>query len=216
MKQSGELGHEREFQRAWTDPDYTTSALPPLDVNQVIADHYRTSEPFTMTRTMLWDMEVRKARNPDRYLPSVMRAGSVRVWGEETTADSDVETFVRSSMQHPWLDPSSYGLVIEQVRLDRSAQKVTFIGATEIPDEGGKLLTSDTGQPVFHVEHSVGGTESRPLSYWRVANLTDASTTRDRLISHFTCVSDEPWLYEFIEIYIRSDLHVDLTRRTDS
>jgi len=214
MNPNAPLDHEKEFERAWNDPAYVPSELPPLDVNQVIADHYRTTEPFTMTRTMLWDMEVRKARNPDRYLPSVMRKGSVRIWGEQPADRDGVETFVRASLQHPWLDPVPYGLVLEQVRLDPAAQKVTFIGAAESVDDEGNLVKADTIQPLFHVEHAVGGTESRPLSLWRVANLTDDRTTREGLISHFSRLADEPWLYEYIEIYIREDLQVNLARRS--
>ncbi len=60
------LDHEGEFQRAWADPSNTRLELARVDVNRVLAVHYRTSEPLTFTRTMLWDMEVRKAWSPDR------------------------------------------------------------------------------------------------------------------------------------------------------
>ncbi len=60
MNSISQLNHEGEFQRAWADPSNTRFELPPVDVNRVLAEHYRTSQPFTFTRTMLWDMEVRK------------------------------------------------------------------------------------------------------------------------------------------------------------
>ena len=41
------LDHEGEFKRAWADPNNTRLELPPVDVNRVLAEHYRTSEPFT-------------------------------------------------------------------------------------------------------------------------------------------------------------------------
>jgi hypothetical protein len=213
MEQSGLLDHVAEFERVWNDPAYTHSALPPLDVNEVIANSYETPTPFTMTRDMLWDMEVRKARNPAPYLPSVMEPGSVRIWGEQPTGDDGVEVFVRASMQHPWIGGSDYGLVLEQVRLDPVAQRVTFIGATQLVDDSGELVKADTLQPLFHVEHAVAGTDSRPLSLWRVANLTDARTTREALTRSFSQLASLPWLYEYIEIYIREDLRVDLRRR---
>ena len=67
-----QLNHEGEFQRAWADPSNTQFELPPVDINRVLAEHYRTSEPLMFTRTMLWDMEVRKAWRPDRYILSVV------------------------------------------------------------------------------------------------------------------------------------------------
>ena len=92
------LNHEGEFQRAWADPSNTRPEVPPVDVNRVLAEHYRTSEPLTFTRTMLWDMEVRKAWRPDRYIPSVVREGSAHTWGRRSAADG-TESFVRSSQQ---------------------------------------------------------------------------------------------------------------------
>ncbi len=59
MNSISQLNHEGEFQRAWDDPSNTRFEMPPVDVNRVLAEHYRTSEPLTFTRTMLWDMEVR-------------------------------------------------------------------------------------------------------------------------------------------------------------
>jgi hypothetical protein len=213
MEQIPLLDHVTEFERMWSDPAYTSSALPPLDVNHAIAKSYDVPAPFTMTRGMLWDMEVRKARTPERYLPSVMRPGSVRIWGDQPARDDGVEIFVRASMQHPWVGGSDYGLVLEQVCLDPAAQRVTFIGATQLVDDDGEVVHAGTIQPLFHVEHAVAGTESRPLSLWRVANLTDARTTREALTRHFSGLANLPWLYEYIELYIRNDLGVDLKRR---
>lgn len=68
--------HEAKFEQAWADPRNTCCELPPIDVNQVLAEHYNTSEPFTFTRAMLWDMETKKAWAPDRYLPAVVRQGT--------------------------------------------------------------------------------------------------------------------------------------------
>ena len=180
------LNHEGEFQRAWANPSNTRPELPPVDVNRVLAEHYRTSEPLTFTRTMLWDMEVRKAWRPDRYIPSVVREGSAHTWGRRSAADG-TESFVRSSQQRLWLEPEEYGLVLEQVCLNLTQQKVTFIGAAELPDRDRNLLRAGARQPLFHVEH--------------------------RLVERFTLMANDVWLPEFIEIYIRSDLNIKLTRR---
>ena len=204
------LNHEGEFQRAWGDPSNTRLELPPVDVNRVLAEHYRTSEPLTFTRTIVWDMEMRKAWRPDRYIPSVVTEGSAQTWGPRSAVDG-TESFVRSSQQRLWLEPEEYGLVLEQVYLNPSQQRVTFIGAAELPVRDRNLLRAGGRQPLFHVEHSVGGDESRPLNRWRVVHLTDRP--EHRLVERFTLMANDVWLPEFIEIYIRNDLNIKLTRR---
>jgi hypothetical protein len=210
MNSIGQLDHEDEFQRAWADASNTRFELPPDDVNRGLADYYRTSEPLTFTRTMLWDMEVRKASMPDRFIPSVVWEGSADTWGRRTAADG-TESFVRSSKQRLWLEPAEYGLVLEKVCLNPMQQKVTFIGAAELPDRDKNLLRAGARQPLFHVEHSVGGEESQPLNRWRIVHLTDGP--EHRLVERFTLMANDVWLPEFIEIYIRSDLKIKLTRR---
>ena len=213
MNSISQLDHEGEFQRAWADPSNTRFELPPVDVNRVLAEHYRTSEPLTFTRTMLWDMEVRKAWRPDRYIPSVVWEGSAHTWGRRSAADG-TESFVRSSQQRLWLEPAEYGLVLEQVCLNPTQHKVTFIGAAELPDGDRNLLRTGASQPLFHVKHSVGGDESGALNRWRIVHLTERP--EHRLVERFTLMANDVWLPEFIEIYIRSDLNIKLTRRDTS
>ena len=210
MNSISQLNHEGEFQRAWADPSNTRFELPPVDVNRVLAEHYRTSQPFTFTRTMLWDMEVRKAWRPDRYIPFVVWVGSAHTLGRSSAADG-TESFVRSSQQRLWLEPAEYGVVLEQVCLNPTQQKVTFIGAAELPDRDRNLLRAVARQPLFHVEHSVGGDESRPMNRWRIVHLTDKP--EHMLVERFTLMANDVWLPEFIEIYIRSDLNIKLNRR---
>ncbi|MDE2660258.1 MAG: hypothetical protein OXI45_08615 [Acidobacteriota bacterium] len=206
------LNHEEEFDRAWTDRDNTRIELSPVDVNRVLAKHYRTGEPLTFTRTMMWDMEVKKAFRPDLYLPSVVTGGSARAWGRRA-ANGGAESFVRCSEQRLWLEPSRRGLVLERVFLNPMRQSATFIGAAELLDEGGKLLRAGRGQPVFHVEHSAGGAESRPLNRWRIVYLTERPERE--LIDRFE-LTEEAGLREFFEVYIRRDLGIELTRRGDA
>ncbi len=175
----------------------------------MLAEHYRTSEPLTFTRTMLWDMEVRKAWRPDRYIPSLVQEGRAGTWSRRSVAGG-TESFVRSSQQRLWLDPAEYGLVLEQVYLDPSQQKVTFIGASELSDRDRNLLRASARQSLFHVEHSVGGDELQPLNKWRIVHLTDRP--EHRLVERFTRMANDVWLPEFIEIYIRSDLNIKLSR----
>jgi len=210
MNSTSQLNHEGEFQRAWADPSNTRFELPPVDVNRVLAEHYRTSEPLLFTRTMLWNMEVRKAWRPDRYIPSVVREGTADAWGRSSAAD-ETESFVRSSQQRLWLAPEEYGLVLEQVCVNPTEGKVSFIGAMELPDRDSNPLYASAGQPLFHVEHSVDGDESKPLNRWRIAHVTDGP--EHRLTERFTLMANDLWLPEFIEIYIRNDLNIKLTRR---
>jgi len=210
MNSNSQLNHEGEFQRAWADPSNTRCELPPVDVNQVLAEHYRTSKPLTFTGTMLWDMEERKAWRPDLYIPSVVGEGSAHAWGRRSVADG-TESFVRSSQQRLWLEPAEYGLVLEEVCLNPTKQKVTFIGSADLPDSDGNLLRAGAGQPLFHVEHSVDGDESRPLNTWRIVHLTDRP--EHSLVERFTLIANNVWLPEFIEIYIRSNQNIKLTRR---
>jgi len=210
MNSISQLNHEGEFERAWDDPSNTRFDLPPVDVNRVLSEHYRMSEPLTFTRTMLWDMETRKAWRPDRYIPSVVHEESAGSSGRRSVAGG-AESFIRSSQQRLWLKPTEYGLVLEQVYIDPSQQKVTFIGAAELLDGDGNVLRAGTRQPLFHVEHSVGGDESRPLNNWRIIHLTDRP--EHKLIERFTRMANDVWLPEFIEIYIRSALNIKLSRR---
>ena len=209
MNSISQFDYEGEFQRAWADSSNTRFELPPVDVNRVLAEYYRTSEPLTFTRTMLWDMEVRKAWRPDRYIPSVVSEGSAQTWGQRSAADG-TDSFVRSSQQRLWLEPAEYGLVLEPVCLNPTQQKVTFIGAAELADCDGNILRAGGRQPLFHVEHSVGGDESQPLNRWRIVHLTERP--ENRLVELFTLMGNDVWLPEFIEIYIQSDLNIKLAR----
>lgn len=202
------LDHEAEFERAWTDPLNTRIDLTPVDINLVLARYYRTNEPLRFTRTMLWDMEVKKAFRPDLYIPSVVSEGSSHNWRRQAAVGT--ESFVRCSRQRLWLKPSERGLVLEQVFLNPARQSATFIGAAELLDRDGNLLRAGEGQPLFHVEHSVAGGEFRPLNRWRIVHLTDRP--EQKLIDRFTLAKDV-WLREFVEIYIRRDLRIELTRR---
>jgi hypothetical protein len=126
---------EAEFARAWNTPGHTRCRLPDTDVNKVLAARYTTSAPLTLTRTMLWDMEVRKAANPGTYIPSVVRAGS-----DQSRNRHDVEYLDRSSMQRLWLAPDRYELILERAFLNHHEQRITFIGVPELTGPDGTTL----------------------------------------------------------------------------
>ena len=209
MTATTDIDHEKEFARAWADPRYTRGERAPVDVNAVLAAHYRLSEPLVFTREMLWDMEVRKAHAPDHYIPTVVEPGSAGVWNVHELDNGD-ETFYRKSQQRQRLVPGNpYGLVLEQVRINPALEKVTFIGTAALPDRDGSTLVATKQQPLFHVDHGVAGTETQPVNLWRIVHLTE-ETDKD-LMERFAR-SANVYLYEFIEVYIRDVLKIELTR----
>jgi hypothetical protein len=199
-----------EFERAWDDPRYTRAVQPATDINRVLRQRYNASKPLVFTRAMLWDLEQRKAREPGIYIPHVVRAGSDRSWALPP-ADDGAELLARFSQQRLWLHPDEYGLVLERAHLDDERQVVTFTGHRTLTDPEGHDLAATTGQPPFHVEHSVGGGEDTPLNLWRIVHLTDAPD--QRLTELFSRIWASLWLPEFVEIYIQRDLRIGLRRR---
>jgi len=111
----------------------------------------------------------------------------------------------------PALSPDNYGLVLERAHLDHHHQTVTFTGEPELTDGAERHLQASAAQPRFHVEHAVGGSERAPLNLWRIVHLTE-QPDRQR-IEQFARMWQSPWLPEFVEIYIRHDLHIGLTRQ---
>jgi hypothetical protein len=200
---------EAEFARAWETPAHTRCRLPDTDVNAVLAARYTIGEPLNLTRAMLWDMEVRKAARPGTYIPYVVRAGSDQSWNRHPGDGG--EYLDRCSTQRLWLTPQRYELILERAFLNRGEQKITFLGVPELIGPDGTLLCAGAGQPLFHVEHAVSGTEQEPLNRWRIVHLTDARD--ERLIAVFERMTASPWLAEHTEIYIRDTLGIQLTRK---
>jgi hypothetical protein len=199
-----------EFERAWNDPHHTCATQPATDINQVLRQRYRTSEPLVFTQAMLWDLEQRKARDPGIYIPHVVRAGSDRSWALPPAGDG-AELLARFSQQRLWLHPDQYGLVLERAHLDHGRRAVTFTGHRTLTSPDGRTLAATSRQPLFHVEHAVGGGELHPLNLWRIVHLTDAPD--ERLTARFSHIWASPLLPEFVEIYIQRDLHIGLHRR---
>jgi len=196
--------HEAIFAAAWNREGNTSIELDPLDVNQVIANAYDV-EGLALTRTQLWEMEVKKAARPDLFIPGVIRAGTARSWGRRRLDDGD-EVFIRVSEQRLWLQPESYGTVIEACHLNHSSQQVTFIGLPEVEDDSGQTIIASLEQPPFHVVHGVSGTENAPLNTWRiVADDEDGS-----LAKRFELMSQAPGLPEYVERYIEDVLKFPL------
>lgn len=198
------MDHEKVLDEAWRTPGVTAIDLPPVDVNQVLAERYELDRDVTFTRETLWDMEARKAAAPDVYIPTVVRAGSATKW--PSVRHGGLEDFTRVSDQRLWADPDRFGTIIEHVRLDHDNQRAFFVGGTAF--EG---RTATTEQPLFHVEHSVAGPQDRPLNLWRIMLLTER--VDQRLLDVFTAMGEDPYLRVFIEVYLQKDLGVSFRRK---
>ncbi|KAM0259651.1 hypothetical protein ACHAQJ_003230 [Trichoderma viride] len=200
--------HEEILEAAFKDPNNTTIALEPSDVNKIIkSGHYDADPDLIYTKTQLWDMEVKKAYNPAKYLQHILRPGSLQVFNIQKNGPT--ETFVRITDQRSWLNPSKYNTVIEQVFLDHDKEKAFFIGVQEVEGPDGHKIIAGT-QPLFHVEHSVAGTENEPLNNWRVVHLD--KDEEGKLKEIFKNMAASPYLREFNEVYIREDLGKKLDR----
>ena len=199
---------KEEFDKAWHNPDHTRIELEPVDVNALLQKYYSASEPFRLTKPMLWDAEAKKAWDPMTYIPHVVREG--RSWGRKPLENGE-ECFLRASQQRAWRTDVD-GQVLEKVYLSPEEQRVLFLGRAEFLRGDGPPLRAGSHQPLFHVEHAVGGTDSHPLNLWRIVYLTTEKD--DALIKQqLTHTGTAEWLREFVAIYVEKDLRIRLTHR---
>lgn len=204
------MNHLDKFNRAWKKPNFITIELDPIDVNKVLRERYKCTPEFKMTKNQLWDMEVTKASRPDLFIPSVIKSNSAFSWKHITK--NNIETFFRVSEQRLWLDAERYGAVIENVHLDSDSKVVTFIGELEANSKQVNFCATKQ-QPIFHVQHGVIGDEEQPLNTWRIVLLT--AENEQELRARFKQMNESKWLPEYIEIYIRNILGIQLERVND-
>ncbi len=197
-----------EFDHACNNPDHTVVETGAVDVNAVLQSYYSASEPVRLTKTMLWDAEAKKAWDPMTYIPGVVREGSS--WGRKPLENGE-ECFLRESQQHAWKS-DGYGQVLEEVYLSPQEQSVLFFGRAEFLRDDGSPLHAGSHQPLFHVEHAVGGTDSQPDNVWRIVHLT---SERDEILleEHSAQTGTPEWLRRFVAIYVEKDLGMKLTPR---
>jgi len=193
----------QEFEAAWVNPDFTRFELPPVRVNQVLDEKYIMEPSIRISRKMVWDMELKKAWDPLRFIPYVVSEG--KSWGRHEIGQS-YERFSRASVQAGWIT-SQRGQVLEDVFLDHLNQRILFLGRNQMQGEGGSLIASGY-QPLFHVEHGVGGTEEEPLNLWRIVVLTKGMD--ERFTEPFKQMVARGMLPGFLEIYIEQELKAKL------
>jgi hypothetical protein len=196
----------REYQQAWGDPSHTRFELPPVNINKVLKDRYRVAPDKKLTRAMTWNMETRKAWDPFTYIPYVV--SEARSWGRHTLRDGS-ERFCRSSLQLGWITPQR-GRILEDVFVSHTEQRVFFLGRPRMVEENGNELQASEFQPLFHVEHGVGGSEEEPLNLWSIVLLTGEPDAR--YLEPFQKMADAGLLPGFIEVYIEKDLQTRLSR----
>jgi hypothetical protein len=197
---------EREYREAWNNPAHTRFELPPANVNKLLKDRYRATPAKRITRAMIWDMEKKKAWDPLTYIPYVV--SQARSWGRHAMPDGG-ERFFRASMQRGWITPER-GQVLEDVYVSDAEQTVFFFGRPRMTGEDGRELRASEFQPLFHVEHGVGGSEDEPLNLWSIVLLTPE---RDACYEQpFADMVRAGWLPGFIEIYLERDLQMNLVR----
>ena len=196
---------EHEYQEAWNE-SHTRFELPPVNVNKVLKDRYRVTPNKTVTRSMIWDMETKKAWDPLSYIPYVASEG--HSWGRTKLKDGS-DRFFRSSLQRGWITPEE-GRVLEDVFVSLVGQTIYFLGRERMSDENGNELRASKFQPIFHVKHWVGGSEEEPLNLWSIVLLTSRPDVR--YLAPFEQMVKEGLLPGFIEIYIRKNLGMVLGR----
>lgn len=201
------LDAEREFEKCWNNPNYTAIKLDDVDVNQNLS-YYIKQKPIHFTKKMLWDMETKKAWNPEDYIPYVVKKGSAKSWNKHPCPETGGEIFVRSSAQKKWFDQTVYEDVYEEVYVNDANKLITFLGVKALPDNVKEINPT---QPLFHVQHGATGTEDRPLNTWRIVHLTNK--VDHQLMDLFKKFNDPSTLPGFIEAYIENDLKISLRKK---
>jgi len=199
-------GALKEFEEAWENPRHTRFELPPVRVNQVLRDKYQADKPIQMSRAQLWDMELKKAWDPRTYIPYVV--SEAKSWSRHQPS-AGTEHFLRSSIQIGWIT-ADRGLVLEEVFVDHKQQRVLFMGRQQFSDDARELRAS-TFQPLFHVEHAVGGHGDDPTNLWRIVVLTESRD--ERFTGPFKEMVRQGWLPGFVEIYVEQEFRRGLARK---
>jgi len=196
------------FEKDWEAQNHTQFAIESTDPNTILGTYYATNKPIQLTKEMLWDMDKKKAWDPLSYIPHVVSEGYS--WGKTELENGDV-SFMRWSMQKQW-KTGTPGMVIERVTLLNKEQRAIFIGLASVTDDLGRVIEASKEQPLFHVEHGVGGTEeNQPTNTWRIVHLTDQKDPK--IMQRFISLSRPDTLPLYVQNYIEKDLEVQIIRK---
>lgn len=199
----------KKFEDAWNNPNNTQVTLRDVDINDMIQKYYETDKPLVYTKTMLWDMEAKKAWDPATYVPDIIK--EKHAWGRKKTGEN-TEEFVRSILQRQWMHPDVFKTCFEEVYLDHQKQIAYFIGASEVLDSQNKKIYTNNDQPLFYVEHSVkGSSENKPVNSWRIVHITEKYDLK--IIERSKNFDYTDHLPKFVEIHIEYDLGIQIKHR---
>jgi hypothetical protein len=112
-------------------------------------------------------------------------------------------------MQRGWIT-AERGRILEDVYINNAEQDIFFIGRSQMTGKDGNTLEASQFQPLFFVEHGVGGVEEEPLNLWRIVLLTPKRDPRYE--EPFEQMVGTGLLPGFVKIYIEKNLGVRLTR----
>jgi hypothetical protein len=197
-----------EFETAWSNPSNTTFELTDVDVNELLS---HLAPRLRVTALVLWDVELRKAWDPQVYIPDVVRTG--RSWDRRWLATGS-EVFWRASEQRAWMTGALIP-VIERACVNHRERRIVFLGRPKAVDNRGELLLASDEQPLFFVEHGVKGTEDAPLISWRMVHLTQRpdERLRERLHAQLGATSSGHSLPAYLRIYLQRDLGIETGRQ---
>lgn len=186
-----------QFERAWSTASNTRFTVPSMRPNALLRRQtWSAGRAPRVTALMVWDSEVRKAREPVRYIPSIV--SEARTWGHERHPDG-TETFWRESQQRAWISGEPVR-VIERAFVDATRRRILFLGAPAAVGPDGATIDATDQQPIFFVEHSVTGAEDDPEIQWRIVHLTEVPD--ERLVARISAVAAAAALPEYVSIYL--------------
>ena len=193
----------RQYQRVYK---LCRLILTPQAPSLRVHSRYSTEGGCCGRRTTVRTRPAPRQPRPLPRPPYVVSEG--KSWGRHRLRDGS-EHFFRSSEQLGWITEER-GTVLEEVLVDHAGQRILFLGREFLKRDGERLRTGNF-QPLFHVEHAVGGSRNNPLNMWRIVILTPERD--ERYTEPFKEMTRQGLLPGFLEIYIERRFHCDLKRR---
>ncbi len=193
---------QAQFEAAMKNPNYFSYQPPANDINEILGRDLALKD-VRLTKEELWQAEKRKAFEPVVYIPHVLKTGRAEVYGVNDSDPKEI-IFRRFSEQRSWQDDTVMANVLEEVHVFEEDQKIIFLGRP-LEDLASDLGTKNhPTQPLFYVEHSVGGDEDKPLNLWKIVFLTDREDYKQAVLKRF---KDQPkdLLPIFVKIYIEKE-----------
>ena len=140
----------------------------------------------------------KKFLDPRTYIPQAVLEN--RSWGRKALEDGG-ECFLRANRQRAWKAEGVSGQVLEEIYLSPKDHCALGLGRAKFLGEDGAPLEAGGHQPLFHVEHSVGGKNTPPLNLLRGCLTTGPLP---RVADHAASAVAGPWNENFANEYGRA------------